>query len=368
MNFDEHFIFRLLADAYRFEPRNLDYLRDSELPHYGPFRRMKNNLLAALAKRGWSRRHFYIDRAAKKFGAISAHMDKHREAYALLCDDYSREAYVGVLSYRTLGAKHVRALSNPAAHLEARETNKIRYMKGGGVRKAMGRMFNRYEIDGKSGGIQVELPQLAFQHTFTSEQYFYRHGAVEIGAREGDVVLDGGGCWGDTALYFADRAGTNGSVFVFEFEPGNLQLLRHNLSLNPHLERKINIVERALWSHSDEELHFDSKGPGTRLEEGGAAAEHSVKTQHIDGLVQERGLQRVDFIKMDIEGAERAALRGAAETIKRWKPRLAITVYHHIDDFFEIPLYLASLGCGYRFYLDHFTIHEEETVLFAEAD
>jgi hypothetical protein len=75
----------------------------------------------------------------------------------------------------------------------------------------------------------------------------------------------------------------------------------------------------------------------------------------------------VDFIKMDIEGAEMQALRGAEESIRRFRPKMAITVYHSLEDFWEIPKWIAQLGLGYRFYLRHFTIHQEETVLFGVA-
>jgi hypothetical protein len=88
----------------------------------------------------------------------------------------------------------------------------------------------------------------------------------------------------------------------------------------------------------------------------------------IDQLLDRPDVTRIDFIKMDIEGAELAALHGAEQTLKRFRPKLAITVYHQLADFWEIPQYIESLGLGYRFYLRHFTIHAEETVLFAESD
>jgi len=70
---------------------------------------------------------------------------------------------------------------------------------------------------------------------------------------------------------------------------------------------------------------------------------------------------------MDIEGAELDALRGAEQTLRAFKPRLAISLYHNKTDLTEIPEYLNALDLGYEFYLDHFTIHNEETVLFARA-
>ena len=70
---------------------------------------------------------------------------------------------------------------------------------------------------------------------------------------------------------------------------------------------------------------------------------------------------------MDIEGSELAALQGAEQTLRQFKPNLAISIYHKFADFFEIPSYLHGLGLGYRFYLDHYTIHAEETVLYARG-
>ncbi len=59
-------------------------------------------------------------------------------------------------------------------------------------------------------------------------------------------------------------------------------------------------------------------------------------------------------------------LRGEEGSIARFKPKLAITAYHSLEDFWEIPQWIAQLGLEYQFYLRHFTIHEEETVLFGE--
>jgi hypothetical protein len=72
------------------------------------------------------------------------------------------------------------------------------------------------------------------------------------------------------------------------------------------------------------------------------------------------------FLKMSTEVEEFGVLKVAKEIIMSFKPKLAITVYHSLKDFWEIPEWLDSLGLGYKFYLRHFTIHSEETVLFAE--
>ena len=75
--------------------------------------------------------------------------------------------------------------------------------------------------------------------------------------------------------------------------------------------------------------------------------------------------EAVSFIKMDIEGAERGALRGAEQLIRRYRPDLAICVYHSISDLFEIPLYIHSIVPEYRLYLRHHTPVFCETVCYA---
>jgi hypothetical protein len=58
-------------------------------------------------------------------------------------------------------------------------------------------------------------------------------------------------------------------------------------------------------------------------------------------------------------------LKGAEHTIRRFRPNLAIALYHGDNDFIDIPNYLESLKLEYELFLDHFTIHREETILFA---
>jgi hypothetical protein len=67
------------------------------------------------------------------------------------------------------------------------------------------------------------------------------------------------------------------------------------------------------------------------------------------------------------EGSELSALKGAETSIRRWRPKLAISLYHRPEDFFSIPLRIDSLSVGYNFFLDHYSIHNEETVLYAAA-
>ena len=67
---------------------------------------------------------------------------------------------------------------------------------------------------------------------------------------------------------------------------------------------------------------------------------------------------------MDIEGAELSAIKGAASSIRKFQPKLAISLYHKPTDIFEIPLYIAKEFPFYDMFIDHYTIHAEETVLY----
>ena len=83
--------------------------------------------------------------------------------------------------------------------------------------------------------------------------------------------------------------------------------------------------------------------------------------ESIDNVIKEE----VTFIKLDVEGAELRTLMGAAETIKKYKPRLAISIYHKPEDIYEIPLLLMEYRPDYRFYIRHYTSYIWETVLYA---
>ena len=106
----------------------------------------------------------------------------------------------------------------------------------------------------------------------------------------------------------------------------------------------------------------------SRVVEGAVAEGGAIETTTLDELVERNGLRRVNFLKLDVEGSELAVLRGATQTLREHRPRLAIAVYHDARDIWEIPLYLHGLGLGYRLFLDHTSAEMDETVLFASVE
>lgn len=186
-----------------------------------------------------------------------------------------------------------------------------------------------------------------------------------IEAEEGDVVLDLGGSYGDTALYFAHMVGANGKVYSFEFIPGSIEIFEKNLDLNETLKPRIAIIDNPLWNESDREIYFKDQGAASQVRfEKFEGFEGTRKTVTIDDFVERHGVEKVDFIKTDIEGAEPYTIEGAVQTLKKFKPKLAISIYHGMDDFVGIIDQIDALNLGYKFYLGHASIYSSETVLF----
>jgi FkbM family methyltransferase len=276
-----------------------------------------------------------------------------------------RDLLVRLLSYRVLGHRRVQL---PVTLEMTRDL----YERANMLRTAVGTaplgLFDALadDFDLNPTGVPVQLRAVAgtIVQAFLVEQYRYR-GSPEISARPGDVVIDGGAFLGDTALYFAHLVGPQGRVHAFEFEPGNLGLLEHNLSLNPELARRINVRRTALSDSDGDTVQYFAVGPATTVSPDG---DETAPTESIDSLIEQGAIERVDFLKLDIEGCELEALRGAEAALTRFRPRLALAAYHRPDDLTTLTSYLDGLGVGYRFRLGHTTMHDQETVLFAYAD
>lgn len=284
--------------------------------------------------------------------------------HELLADAASQDWLVRLIAYRLLGHRHVRLPTNCAQHWEVRE--RIEAMpRGASPFSGMFGPLGRYELEFEGEPLVLDAWWLNVAWTYFFRQYYLARGPIAVQPRAGDRVIDGGSCFGDTALAFAASVGPAGRVLSFEIDPANLAVARHNFAANPALQGRLDLREAALAASSATALYRHGSGPGARID--ATPSEHPVPVTTIDKLVEAGDLDRVDFIKMDIEGAELLALQGAERVLRRFRPRLAISLYHAPDHLWRIPLWIDSLGLGYRFHLDHYTIHHEETVLYASA-
>lgn len=193
----------------------------------------------------------------------------------------------------------------------------------------------------------------------------YEHKDFQI--RNGDVIIDAGGFIGDTAALFCEKASNNCFVHAFELLDENIKLFKYNNKLN-NIESNVIINQLALTNKSDEIIKIkQTTVQGATSIFGNDNSETSIKTITLDDYIIRNNIEKVDLIKMDIEGAEIPALEGAINTIKHFKPRLALCLYHKWDDVITIPKFLGTLNIEYKYYFKwvHLT-HGWEAVLLAE--
>jgi len=160
---------------------------------------------------------------------------------------------------------------------------------------------------------------------FNYYQHFYK-------VKAHDVVLDAGANCGHLSIFFSKLVGKDGIVYAFEPDHFNIKRINSNIQLNAALADNIKIEELLLW---DENKLVDFYEAGTV---GSSAvwipdADKCVQKQavRIDDWVVQNNIKKLDFIKMDIEGAEIEALDGCVQTIETLKPNFAIASYHIVN-------------------------------------
>lgn len=327
--------------------------------------------------------HDGVDRSAQRI--IPAHVaylheyfDHAPEFHAVYClfqDAPSRELFRRLVLYRMLGHHHV--VIRDGVNWPAIEAD-LRAARGYDVGPSsieVGGMFG--QISHHEGVPTADGGQIALDcwignvaATALRKQYYFQRGAVSIAPQVGDVVLDLGACFGDTAVYFAATVGDEGHVYAFDPLPAHNRVMALNIDQNGFGGRVTPVpcaVGDAVF-HPEPDQSRGGRGgsvalPGFSM----LQANPGFPVTTVDAFVEEQRVSKVDFIKMDIEGFELPALEGARETIQRFRPKLAISLYHKPLDIIDIPLWLAQNFPFYKLFLDHYTIHHEETVLYATA-
>lgn len=170
------------------------------------------------------------------------------------------------------------------------------------------------------------------------------------GVKPGDVVLD---CGANVGLYVRKALAEGASkVVAIEPVPANVECLRRNLA-KEIAAGKVVVVAKGVWDKEDWlEMSISPTNWAKHSFVRGEGEDAKVKLPltTIDRLAGELGLAKVNYIKMDIEGAERNALAGAQETLRRDRPRMALCVYHLSDDPKVLPERARKAWAGYRIF------------------
>lgn len=201
-----------------------------------------------------------------------------------------------------------------------------------------------------------------------SDQYFCFPKFRYIGSN--DTYIDCGAFVGDIVQKVVENSM---GVFrnIYAFEPG--------MKAYAALKKRTSFLND-IWALDSKRIVCEQKGVG---KENSFAAIHNndsiltntsisyvdnsedcVKIVSLDSYLAQRNIEHVTFIKADIEGFEWDMLHGAARTIQRDKPRLAVCIYHSIFDYFRIYKYLKELVPEYTFAVRHHWNSFDETVLY----
>ncbi|MEI8388889.1 MAG: FkbM family methyltransferase [bacterium] len=174
------------------------------------------------------------------------------------------------------------------------------------------------------------------------------------------VVFDCGANDGDTSVKFLNHFPKIEKIYAFE--PLYKMFAKKPFSTTISNSDKIEMFEYALWD-SKKTIQLKNQGFGSHLifdnnRENNSKNKfkdietelyHSVQTISIDEFMRENNINKLDFAKFDVEGAELGALIGAKNTLIKDRPQLAVCLYHKNEDFYEIPLYLNSILSNYTF-------------------
>jgi FkbM family methyltransferase len=270
---------------------------------------------------------------------LTPHANKISQVYEMLADQKSKDIFINRLSTLTSYAdfasyKNYCKLSNyPSAYPESKKI---------------------------------------FSANFENQMYFDND---LITLKPGEVnLVDCGAYDGDSFIEFQkslEKLQIKDS-FVYCFEPDllNFQKLRTNLSGY----KNVDFFQLGVWNEkttlkfASSNLMYQTESCVVRTEERlskviqATESDSSIEVDSIDNLLYPN---RVNIIKMDVEGSESEALLGAQKTIKKHHPQLIISTYHKKDDLWNLPLLIKNMSPDYKFYIRHFSFSWSETVLIA---
>lgn len=193
------------------------------------------------------------------------------------------------------------------------------------------------------------------QKAFSEDAVYFNEELFQFGDEE--VLIDCGGYVGDSAISFANVVPKFSYMYIMECNPQLAQKCTENLS---RFQDKYEVCQYAA-SDANGVVHFQFETNALDAGKISETGDIEVKSICLDDLTD----KRITFIKMDIEGAEKAAIIGAKRIIGTYTPKMAICIYHLNDDFWKIPQQIAEISPNYDFYIrQHDKASYNETVLY----
>jgi FkbM family methyltransferase len=301
---------------------------------------------------------------------ISPHslVQNYNSSTILICSmEYGAHVYAGLLQN---GFSPTQLIPCPARYQYV-ETQKtfVRYLKGyAWAYDFFEDELSRQLILDRMRMYLVEVPL----SPNTASDCYYEDGFISLSDNE--VFVDGGAWDGDSAEAFIKKMQGAGKTYshVYSFEPSANNHAKAQQRLAPY--PNIKIIQKGLWSLETTMSFFENAentasscfvAEGSMDGSNGGTVQHVPVTSLDTVFANASDAELPTFIKMDIEGAEKEALLGAAGIIKRKKPKLSICAYHKIEDIFELPQTILGIRDDYRFALRQHYAGTWDTVLYA---
>ena len=180
-------------------------------------------------------------------------------------------------------------------------------------------------------GHQLRLPTRYFKYfpsTYEAENFEFLTNSCKPGA----VIIDIGAHIGLFSVIASQITGAAGKVYAFEPAPSTYELLQKTLAIN-HNESVIETFQKAVGRETGKITFFVSDG---QADNGNSLVNYKddrplhaidVEVTSVDAFIKEKKINRLDFIKIDVEGAEYDTLRGAAETLQNLRPVCIVAIH-----------------------------------------
>ena len=255
----------------------------------------------------WYLRGYEVCGEKINYQYVCEHKAQFEEAYSSLADDFSKKVFQNVLNAKISGD------------------------------------FNFYkEVLSKNQHFDKDIVKLSDKEVF-----------LDVGAFKGSDIVEFVKCTG----------GNYEGIIAFEPDKKTSTILQ-SLIVKDGIQ-KIEVHNKGAWKEHAF-LHFDEGREGSsRITKDAVAVATPAVSIEVDTIDNVLNGRRITYISMDIEGAEHDAFLGGKNSIKKWRPKIAVSAYHKREDLFDLLLLLKSFVPDYKFYLRHYTENQTETVLHA---
>lgn len=259
-----------------------------------------------------------------------------------MCDKNSEEFPDGFMGKRVMSLKELQSL------------------KDENIRICVGAPDHYKEIENELINLGIKREQIVrhiYPHVICNEDKQYFDDFLEI--KKETTMVDGGAFRCDTLKRFIHWNHDKGYDNIAAYEPDSINYDICKKKISQSSWKNVELFQAGLSDREDSCMFIAKGNDSSHISNVG---DQEVRTVSIDNSLRGKD---ISFIKLDVEGYELQALKGARESIKKYHPRIAIALYHKKEDILEIPQYIMQLSKDYKFYLRIYSNSWFEVTLYA---